>query len=457
MVLYFHDDYMKAGDVVNFKQEMTQSVNTKLLHNQIMTVNLLAMNNCELDAFLNEAYESNPLLDYGRVPEREVFQGMSERASGDDGSFLEQMEDQSVLPSEDRNMWVSNIMMQLSRNEHSEKKWNLMMKMVNFLSDEGYLAVGLAEIAEILNETESEVRACHKILSRLKPEGVFSLSVSDFLILQLTQMGKAEEKLIRLLKEHAEDLVRGNRAKAAKELKISREKLSEYIRILSSLKSAPITSDQTEVCQYVIPDIIIKKGVEGPQILINDGWMGEFRYNDYYLQMMEETKDLALKEYLQEKYAKSRFLFDSIEMRRATIVRIMEEIVRLQEAFFFRKGTLAPMSMEKIAEETDMNTSTVSRALREKVIEYSYGSIKAKDLFTGSIMNDEGKELSKRSVMDQILEMIQKEDKNAPLSDAQIEAELKKGGIEISRRTVSKYRKEAGILDSYNRKYEGGA
>lgn len=433
---------------------MTQNFNTKLIHNQIMTVNFLAMSNCELDTFLNEAYESNPILDYGKAPEREFIHGIRGSASKDEEFYMDMMEDQSVLSSEDRNMWISNIMMQLDRKEYSKKRWNLMMKMVEFLDDEGYLAIGLVEIAGILDEAESEVQVCHKILSQLKPEGIFSLSVSDFLILQLRQIGKAEEKLVRLLKEHAEDLAQGNRLKAAKELKISREKLSEYIRLLSTLKSAPIAGEQAGANQYVIPDIIIKNEMEGPQIFINDEWMGEFKYNNYYLRLMEETQDPVLKEYLQDKYAKSRFLFDSIEMRRATILRIMKVIVRLQEKFFFRKGGLVPMSMEKIAEETNMNTSTVSRALREKYIEYPYGSIKAKELFTGAILDSDGNKLSKCSVKNQIIEMIQKEDKNAPLSDVQIEANLKKNGIEISRRTVSKYRKEAGISDSYNRKYE---
>jgi len=433
------------------KQNMTQK--------QIMTVNLLAMTNAEMQSYIQSEYDTNPMIDHHLKENEETHHTEMKKVYASERSDYnfsgdEQSDEEEQIPMKEDQMLRSNVMMQLRKEDFDSNKWKILNQMTYFLNEKGYLNLGLSEIAEAIDQPLSLVKECHTILSDLSPVGIFSTSVAECLLKQLKVMNNVDERLIIMVEDYSEELAKGNRTKIVKELKISKEEFNEFLEILSNLRINPITVNQVERSQYIIPDIIIKRIEDTYEILINDGWMGQYYFNDYYLHLMHETTDPTLKEYLTNKYQKSKFLFDCIEMRRETIIRIMREIIKIQGDFFFRHYELMPMTMDDIAMKIEMNISTVSRALREKYIEYPYGSILAKKLFTQSIKSETGEDKSKNQVEQLILETVKNENKNTPLSDGQIEKIMKEQGIQISRRTISKYRKELGILDSYNRKYQ---
>lgn len=431
-----------------------------ITQNQIMTVNVLAMTNVEMQAYIQEEYDINPLIEHHQSIKEahdyrsEDFPQVDSSARPDeqsDGYEVSNQKNETFIQEEQ--LVKLNILMQLDRRKFSDAQWSVMSRMIDFLDDHGYLKTELTEIAQILKQPLHLVEDSHKVLSGLNPLGIFSRNVSEYILKQLHAIEGVDQNLIRLMTDYTEDITKGNLSKIAKELKISRDKLSGLFEQLSKLNINPLERNNTESCEYIIPDIIINKIGETYEVIINDGWMGEYQFSDYYLNLMNTTTDLALKEYLMSKHQKSRFLFECIEMRRETIIKIMRELIALQKDFFLSSGELKPMILEDVALKIDMNISTVSRALRGKYIEYPYGSILGKDLFTQSIKTDSGVEKSKRQIEKILLQTINEEDKSSPLSDGQLEKHLKDKGVSISRRTISKYRTQLGILDSYNRKY----
>jgi RNA polymerase sigma-54 factor len=178
--------------------------------------------------------------------------------------------------------------------------------------------------------------------------------------------------------------------------------------------------------------------------------MGEYTFNDYYIKMMQNATDPELKEYFRGKLERARLIVNSVDRRRETITRIVRAILELQNSFFLGQGPLLPMTMEQIANELDISTSTVSRAIKNKYIQYRRPLL-LRDLFTAPA-GDQA-DVSSDKVRARIDALVRQEDHTRPLSDDKIACILKQEGIRVSRRTVAKYRQQMGIPDSRVRVY----
>lgn len=172
--------------------------------------------------------------------------------------------------------------------------------------------------------------------------------------------------------------------------------------------------------------------------------------------LKDSTNDKEATEYVKEKIDKAMFLIKSIEQRKSTLYKVLQKILEKQKDYF-EKGEkyLKPMTLKEIAEQLEMHESTISRAIRDKYILTSMGTIKIKDLFVNSISNKEkshGEDVTVINIKKALEEVIKEEDKGKPLSDQAISEILKEKGMAISRRTVAKYREELGIKSSSKRK-----
>ena len=201
---------------------------------------------------------------------------------------------------------------------------------------------------------------------------------------------------------------------------------------------------------FIVPDILISRDGGDWTVTLNDGWMGEYRFNDYYIQMMQTAADPELKEYFRGKLERARLIVNSIDRRRETIIRIVRAILEFQNSFFLGQGPLLPMTMEQIANELDISTSTVSRAIKNKYIQYKRPLL-LRNLFTVPACDQA--DVSSDNVRARIEALVRQEDHSCPLSDDKIAGILKQEGIRISRRTVAKYRQQMGIPDSRVRVY----
>ena len=201
--------------------------------------------------------------------------------------------------------------------------------------------------------------------------------------------------------------------------------------------------------------MIVKKDDEGNLVVENDRTViPSLCLSSYYEKLIrDESQDGVVMEYLSERIEAAIRLIRAIERREKTMMDITWEIIRFQEEFF-KKGEkyLKPMTMGQIAESIGMAESTVSRAIRDKYIQCPCGVYKMRYFFSAGVENGSGEGVSAVSIKKYIAEMIEKEDGTKPLSDQKLALELSKMGMDISRRTVAKYREEMGIGSSSKRR-----
>jgi RNA polymerase sigma-54 factor len=224
------------------------------------------------------------------------------------------------------------------------------------------------------------------------------------------------------------------------------ENIHNKIKELDINHAVDLESKRSE---YISPDFIVKKNDDDFEIFSNQDYYPDLKINSYYLSLMENAENEETYEYLKKKYQSAIWLIKSIEQRKQTIKKIIRAIIKKQ-IDFFDKGLkyLYTMTMEEIAEEIEMHESTVSRATTGKYIQTPHGVFNLKFFFNSGI-----DKLSSVSIKAIIGEEIEKEDKSSPLSDSSLSETIReKYQLNISRRTIAKYRKSIGINGSRARK-----
>jgi RNA polymerase sigma-54 factor len=203
-----------------------------------------------------------------------------------------------------------------------------------------------------------------------------------------------------------------------------------------------------------VPDLRVEL-VDGEyRVMLEDADLPPLRIAGHYARRLQQKGlDSRTQGYLRDKLQSARWLIDAIQQRRSTIYNIASAIVEEQKGFF-DKGPMAlkPLKMQEIADRVGVHVSTVSRALAGKYVQTPRGVYSLKHFFTGGVEKEDGEVESWEVVRQKLLQVVGNEDKAEPLSDEQIAAELSRQGIDIARRTVSKYRKVLGIPSARQRK-----
>jgi RNA polymerase sigma-54 factor len=204
----------------------------------------------------------------------------------------------------------------------------------------------------------------------------------------------------------------------------------------------------------VTPDVFVDE-VEGEfEVRTERGSIPELTISSTYKSLLQEARDdPRVHEYLRRKIEAAKWFIEAVHQRQNTIQRIASEIVTRQQEFL-RHGVrhLRPMKMQDVADAVGVHISTVSRAIKDKYIQTPQGIMEMKRFFSGGTVSDSGELVSQRAIKDKLREIVGQEDKQNPLSDDQLVDELKAAGLQIARRTVTKYRKALGIESSTRRR-----
>lgn len=439
------------------QQNISQSQQQLLSVDQRQSLQILAYTNQELDSFLTEEYLQNPLLDCRRDGQSEIIDSLDghyEAASSYKDHYTRWEEDDSDRRGDIRAREPSSlrqqIIGQLSSKDYSAEEWELIDYLIECLDDKGFFTYKSDEIASSYGCSPKMVEKCLKDLKKLEPAGIFSSDITECLLRQLEDRQENDKVLIRIVSEYLPDLLQGNLSTITRALGITTAKCRSCIRKIGELNPRPIMNTESGHTEYIIPDILISRENGRWKIALNDSWMGEYTYNDYYIHMMQSAEDPELKEYFRSKLERARLIVTSIERRRTTITQIVEVILEYQSDFFLNRGRLVPMTMDSIAQQLGISTSTVSRAIKNKYIQYRR-PILLRDLFSNAA--SENTDASADIVRKRIEELVRDEDRTRPMSDDKIAKTLKEEGLCISRRTVAKYRQQMGIPDSRLRAY----
>lgn len=431
-----------------------------LSQNQIQSVALLNMCNTELHSFLNNEYLENPLLDHdggndtiGMAEEfgawyqqHNTFQeGYGDNDKSDviyrTGVLIEESEQLKHFLKE-----------QLDARRYSKEEWNLIDFLIMNLDDSGFYTTSVEETARLASVSEDMVQTCLHDLRQLEPVGIFSENLSACLLYQLELLEVKEESLEHIIRFHLDDVMHGKISNITRHLNLSSVQVRKYIAFLKTLNPKPLAGFGAGNNSYIVPDIIFHRSRNTWNIVLNDEWIGKYYLNDYYLKMISENKDPELQQYFQGKLDRARLILSSIERRKETLLSISGIILEWQEEYFQGKKELIPMTMGEIAEKLGIHTSTVSRAVNGKYIQYPGGTVLMKDLFSSAVSKMDQDEMTAVQIKKRIKELILSENKQKPYSDQTLCSFLKDQKISLSRRAVAKYREEMGIPGSFQRK-----
>lgn len=434
------------------RQQMSQA--------QIQSLEILAMDSIELNQFLKTEYLENPLLDHNEEPYGDsiaeplsAYYGTQNSSGAAGFSSVDDDDDHSrdfAAPKE--NLLRDYLLSQLDSRLYSRQEWGLFIYLIECLDDNGLFTMPAKEAAEKTGASESLVRQCLVTLQQLEPYGIFSADLKDCLLRQLDALDINTEILTLMIRCHLQDIADGKISNISRNLHIPTVEVRKNIELIARLNPRPLSGFHSGENSFIIPDIILKKESSDWSIQLNDSWIENYQVNDYYLKMMETSTDPDLITYFKSKLTRVQFILDSIEQRRKTVISITNVILDIQLDYFEHHASLVPMTMSDVAEKAGIHTSTVSRAVKGKYLQYPGGSIFMKNLFTAPVSSHEQGNITSALVKQYIKEYIAAENKKKPYSDQALAKLLENQDIKVSRRAVAKYREELGIKGSFDRR-----
>ncbi|MZQ76438.1 MAG: RNA polymerase factor sigma-54 [Peptoclostridium sp.] len=332
----------------------------------------------------------------------------------------------------------------------SEADMDVALEIINSLDERGYLSDSTEDIASRLGVDEEDVLGMLSVVQSLEPAGIGARNLSECLVLQLHENGIKDDRLENIINSDLELLSMKKYREICKKYSLEMETITYFIDVIRTLEPMPGRIFSVERASYITPDVIVEKADGDFEVRLNEYSTPKLMISDYYKSLLKSAGDDAAKEYIKQKLGSAANLIRNIESRKATILGISTEILKRQRDFF-EKGInhLKPMIMKDIAQELGFHESTVSRAVNGKYMLTPHGMFEIRFFFSGAPSCED---IAANSIKNILRELIDNEDKKKPLSDQSLCGLLENRGIEISRRTVAKYRDEMGILSSSQRK-----
>ncbi len=327
--------------------------------------------------------------------------------------------------------------------------------LIDFVDESGYLNADLEQLAEKLGAPQDMVDGVVRAMQALDPPGVFARSLAECLALQLKEQNRYDSVIAKLL-DNLHLLGAHDLTKLRKIVGVDQGELAEMVAEIQQLDPKPGLRFGSVQVQTVVPDITVRPKSDGswfvelnsdtlPRVLVN---------RSYYTTVSQNSSSKDDKSYLLECLQTANWLVKSLDQRARTILRVAEELVRQQDAFFAHGVQyLKPLNLKTVADAISMHESTVSRVTSNKYMATPRGIFELKYFFTSAIQSSgDGDAYSSESVRYRIKQMIDAETDKKVLSDDKIVEKLRAEGMDIARRTVAKYREAMRIPSSVERR-----
>ena len=466
-------------------------------------IKLLAASNLEIEAFIGEALEANPLLEAGEVgreatpseiePDdvpREEFtadqlmaQGQGEAEApldidtdaidrdvdtGDAGTGFDESGDWAASGAsyalDDDGAPLDRATSDTSLAEHLESQIGAVAKdarelfiarhIIGLLDEAGYLAFDLRDIAADLGVERQDVKAALARVQSLDPSGVGARSLSECLAIQAREVDRYDPCMQKLI-ANLDLLARGDIARLKRMCQVDDEDFADMLSELRSYDPKPGLAFGSSDIGAVVPDVLVTGNASGSwDITLNEATLPRLIVNrSYYLELRDGSPDKEAQGWLREKLADANWLIKALDQRQKTILKTASEIVKRQDGFF-RRGVseLKPLTLREVADAIDMHEATISRVTSNKYLDCERGCFELKYFFTSGVASSDGEGASSEAIKARIKALIDGEDPKKVLSDAKLVELLNAEGFDLARRTVAKYREAIGIGSSSQRR-----
>ncbi len=455
------------------KLQLRESLQVSITPVMRHCIELLASGRLEFIERLMLEAESNPMLEV-ELPEttpvvEEPANDMEKRMERADASYFESYEEQGFFQRDpdaiDKNRALEqftpaeeslsdHLLAQAMSRLETEKEIEIARQIIYNLDAEGYLEVEIGSIAQLLATTGEEIERIRALVMAFDPPGCGARTLREVLAVQVSDAPN-EALLRRLIDHHLEDVARSRFEVILRDLQVDMTTLQGLIARLKKLRPIPAASFKRETVEYAEIDLMLLREDNTFRVVYIDEGIPRLLLSRYYQEMLDKTNDRDTQHYLKDRHRDAQFFIEGIELRKKTILRIAEYLVKTQQDFLlFGEKWKRPLSMRDVAREVGLNESTVSRSVNGKFMASEKGLLSLRSLFSHSIKGDFGFAHSVDTVRDKVREIIAAESQENPMSDEEIAIRLKELGIPIARRTVRNYREELNISSSFVRKKE---
>lgn len=440
--------------------ELLQTQSQQLNYQQMQGLKLLQMSSPELEQYLRELAQENPLVDLEPDPApREEDDGLLSylrwlEDNDHQNLYYSQMSEEELDPlsrvgtegglEETLFRFLSR---QLYAMDLEEDLADAVRYLASSLDGRGYLAAPLAELARAGRFPLPRLERALEVLRGLEPAGVGAADLSQCLELQLLRI-REEGPALTIVRSHLPLLAKRHYSSIAGKMNISVEQVKAAEAVIRELDPRPgAVFERPEQTTYILPDIFVDEEDGRYTARARRPGRPPFQINSYYRRLLLQSQDPQVRDYLKEKLLQAEGVLRAVDQRESTLLRCAQAIVDAQ-AEFFRRGpqALLPMRLADVAETLGLHESTISRAVREKYIQCPQGIYPMGYFFSRSAAA--GKPgvggVAARLLLKQLIDQ---EDKTRPLSDQKLAGLLAQAGCPVSRRTVAKYRGEMNIPD----------
>ncbi len=445
----------------------------------LQKIELLTLNRLELSDLLNQELGENPVLEeIAGQAEVEGVEGGEEKEKSDDTEGYEDFDyeyffGEYLSPSSRSREWEGkseqpsfelflatpstlndHLNWQLNLTEVASEIGDICYFIIGNIDEDGYLILPVEEIAQTLKVSEEQAETALQVVQSLDPIGVGSRDLQECLLIQIRADGLEKSLVEKLVQDYLPMIQAKKFRDLAKQLGCDLEEIAEAMETIRGFSPKPGQKYSTQSPVYIQPDVHIYKMGDEYEISLNDDGLPKLRLSRAYRELLKQKDDSKdTKSFVKERFRSAMELLKSVDQRQQTIYRACVAIVNRQKGFLDRGASyLQPMLIKDVAEELGVHSSTVSRVVANKHAYTPQGVIALRKFFTSGIEGADGVNVSVVQVKEKIKGILANEDTQKPLSDQKISILLNEDGIQITRRTVAKYRDQMRIPGFRERK-----
>jgi len=454
-------------------------------------IRLLQLNRIELRDYIQDALDSNPLLERGEPesaesqdsePAPEDIRPEDQPAADDDRDPADELNWDSALSLEDQwrdidrggafdnepqiadnaeNSLREHLLWQINLSYFSPADAAIAAAIVYGLDEEGFLQDSIEDIRaslapELLVEEDEVTAVLHRI-QRMEPVGVASRDPGECIRVQLSVLPAdtpGRDLALRIARDFLDLVARHDLDELRRHTGAKPESVVTAMQLIQSLDPRPGSRYDNRRDEYIVPDVYVTRIDDHWRVTLNPENDPGLRLNRYYIDLLRKSggKDA---EYLKGRLQEARWLLSSLEMRNRTLLSVAQSIVEHQQDFLAH-GEIAmqPLVLRQVAEQIGVHESTVSRATTRKYMFTPRGIYELKYFFSSHVTTERGGSISATAVKARLQILLDKENEACILSDQDLSNLLRQAGIRAARRTVAKYRESLGIGSSAERRRE---
>jgi len=338
---------------------------------------------------------------------------------------------------------------QLSLHDISPDVLKAARAVVGSLDEDGFFKGSLEEIAALVGVSLGDAEAGLKAVQQLDPPGVGARDLEEAMCIEMESLGLDEPLLMRIVREHLEDIASNHFRKVARALRVDEDEVRRLVEILRALNPRPAGAYSPGPSPgYIVPDVTLRRFDDEWLIIPNNEALPTLRVSPRYRAMLKSgsTADDETRRYLKDKIRSAESFIRNVDRRKDTVSRITQIILEVQRDFFEDgTGPLRPLRLEDVAVEIGVHLSTVSRGVTGKYMATPYGLFELKHFFSGGYRTSTGMDVAATTIKQRLRDIVKDEEPAKPYSDQKIADLLTQEGVAVARRTVAKYREELGI------------